>query len=174
MSRAILSTPLAVTLTPATIPFSSKAEALGISIGGGNATTYVAKRLTRTRKSVNRLVAFLSDWLEVSLRGLQMLTLLSDVTKHHWLSKSMGSLRRLATGFRRRGRVSDRTPDGFVGTRHDFPMTFFPMRQVRQFRQVCRISAILLLLCLPAAAQLTFSGKITVNTVNTTVDLSGG
>lgn len=50
----------------------------------------------------------------------------------------------------------------------DFPMTFFPMRQVRQ---VCRIAAILLLACLPAAAQLTFSGKITVNTVNTTVDL---
>jgi hypothetical protein len=46
------------------------------------------------------------------------------------------------------------------------------MRQVRQFRQVCRTAAILLLICLPAAAQLTFSGRLTVNTVNTTVDLA--
>ena len=51
-------------------------------------------------------------------------------------------------------------------------MTFFHTRQVRQFRQVCRTAAILLLACLPAAAQVTFSGRITVNTVNTTVDLA--
>jgi len=46
------------------------------------------------------------------------------------------------------------------------------MRKFRHFRHVCRIAVILILLCLPAAAQVTFSGKITVNTVNSTVDLA--
>ena len=51
-------------------------------------------------------------------------------------------------------------------------MTFFPMRKVRQLCKVWLTAAILLLVCLPAAAQVTFSGRITVNTVNTTVDLA--
>ena len=46
------------------------------------------------------------------------------------------------------------------------------MRKYRQFRKVCRTAAILLLVCLPVAAQVTFSGRIAVNTVNTTVDLA--
>ena len=51
-------------------------------------------------------------------------------------------------------------------------MTFFPMRKVRQLCKVWLTAAILLLVCLPAAAQVTFTGRITVNTVNSTVNLA--
>ena len=50
-----------------------------------------------------------------------------------------------------------------------FPMTFPPMRKLSK---ACRIAAILLLACLPVAAQITFSGQIAVNTITTSVDLA--
>jgi hypothetical protein len=43
---------------------------------------------------------------------------------------------------------------------------------MRKVRKVCRLAVILLLASLPAVAQLTFSGRISVNTVNSTVNLA--
>jgi tetratricopeptide (TPR) repeat protein len=53
-----------------------------------------------------------------------------------------------------------------------FLMTFFPMRKDRKERKVFRTALILLLLCAPAVAQVKFSGQLTVNSVNSTVDLA--